>query len=435
MQDAEHLSPYNSSCRKCVMPKKKRNREHRLQKLGTNLLLCIASVSIFLGGAELLARIWYNPQKAESEGGYEYDSEKMFRLKKNVAAEFFDVPYNTNSFGYRSPEIPIEKPKNTIRVLVLGDSVTFGLRVLDHETYPYKLEQKLNRYFQERGMRKTAEVINTAVPGNAPFQEYHDLKRGLALDPDIIILQLTLNDVIEVDRLWVLRVSGFTEKQLEEPDLEAYLFGEKPISLAFRMNYLLRQKSAFYLFLKDMYSRIRFRDISGENIASTAQQEEKVTLIEMINNPTHPQVTRAWKHALVWIEKITNLAREKNVPVILMFTPFNFQMEQEMRFAAPQRIMKEFAREQDIVYVDLLNTLQNDFASSTGEQLPAEQIIAETLRNNPERLREHWSKRFYDMVHARPSGHEFIANILKPVVLDTLQVLKKEGKEAATKTE
>ena len=39
--------------------------------MGVNLLLCIVSVSVFLGGTETLARLWYTPQKVTENSFFE----------------------------------------------------------------------------------------------------------------------------------------------------------------------------------------------------------------------------------------------------------------------------------------------------------------------------------------------------------------------------
>lgn len=398
------------------------NSSHQ-RALGINLLLCVTSVCIFFGGTELLARVWYSPEITESDSGFEFDNEKMFRLKGNANSEYFGVPYSTNSFGHRSPEISVEKPKDTFRVLVVGDSIAFGFQVLDHETFSAYLEQKLNNYFNERNMLRTAQVINTAVPGNAPFQEYYDLKRGLKFKPDVVLLQLTLNDVVETEyqRLFPLQVSGFSEEQLSEPNLERYIFGETPISLAFRMNYALKQHSALYLLFKDTYGRIKFKDPSGVHIASKAQEQERLNLNAMVSDPTHPQVESAWEQALKWTKSMTDLAKEENIPLVILFTPFSFQMEQEMSLAEPQRVMKKFSREQNVPYVDLLNVLQNQYAKTVGEtEESTEEIISGKVRSAPHELSTFWSGFFFDVCHALPSGHELIANILQPTILGAM---------------
>ena len=62
-----------------------------------------------------------------------------------------------NTEGFRSPEFSKEKPENTYRIFVLGGSTTFGVGVLDNQTYPFFL-QKL---YDETNLGFNVEVINT----------------------------------------------------------------------------------------------------------------------------------------------------------------------------------------------------------------------------------------------------------------------------------
>ena len=45
-----------------------------------------------------------------------------------------------SSHGFRDQEYDIEKDVGTYRIAALGDSVTFGNRLLAEETYPEQLE-------------------------------------------------------------------------------------------------------------------------------------------------------------------------------------------------------------------------------------------------------------------------------------------------------
>lgn len=384
-------------------------------------MLSLVSVSIFLCGSEGLARLQYTPQKHSSDGIFEYDHRKVFRLKNNQVNTFHGIPFTTNSFGYRDDHISVEKPKNTKRILVVGDSISFGDSVLDNETYPEVLEDMLNNDLKDEGIR--IEVINTAAPGNSPFQEYHDLQQGMKFNPDAVVLQFTLNDVIEQYAGWVFEELG--DSAVQKNDITAYteiLLGMRDMSYA---ENVLKQNSALYLFLKDMQSRIRFRATSQEEVVARAQEQEVYTAEKLVEDPHDPEVKKAWKNALTWIEKMAELAKAEDIPFIILATPFDFQFAREQRYAYPQRILQKFAKKQGVQYVDLLAELQQKFATTEAlkktEKPSTTQVIVATRESAPEKLESFWQEHFIDYDHPSPKGHAFTANILQPVVLSTLR--------------
>lgn len=107
-------------------------------------------------------------------------------------------PLNTNSHGFRGPEFAIKKSEGITRILMLGDSVTAGNSVKWNETSSYLLQDILNSHFETRRF----EVINLGVFGYNTFQELAVLREiGLSLEPDIIILNIVLNDSDPVKKL------------------------------------------------------------------------------------------------------------------------------------------------------------------------------------------------------------------------------------------
>lgn len=100
------------------------------------------------------------------------------------------VWYNErNSLGFRDREHPFEKPKNTYRILILGDSVTYGQMVNYQEIYPVVLEKKLNTE------DKNVEIIKMALMGWNTMEEFNALVNyGLRFDPDIVVVGFYLND-------------------------------------------------------------------------------------------------------------------------------------------------------------------------------------------------------------------------------------------------
>src|SRR5262249_35329882 len=65
-----------------------------------------------------------------------------------------------NGSGFRGREFEKEKAPGVIRVVTLGASSTFGFSNRDADTYPYQLEQMLNR---EAPSGDRFEVINFGV--------------------------------------------------------------------------------------------------------------------------------------------------------------------------------------------------------------------------------------------------------------------------------
>ena len=115
-------------------------------------------------------------------------------LKKSANVSNRRINIRINSLGFRSPPIKRIKPSGTIRIVVLGDSFTWGWGVDQDETYSMVLENILN---QRKTSNSKFEVINTGVTGYSTDQEYLLLKNeGLNLNPDIVVLFVYFNDFL-----------------------------------------------------------------------------------------------------------------------------------------------------------------------------------------------------------------------------------------------
>ncbi len=116
----------------------------------------------------------------------------IYELKPNLAGTFKGAPMTTNASGFRGADRDRAKPPGTIRIVGLGDSVMFGHGIGDAEVYLAQLEWHLNR--KSTGPR--FEAINTAVPGYNTVMEVETLKdRGLAYEPDLVVIHLVGNDL------------------------------------------------------------------------------------------------------------------------------------------------------------------------------------------------------------------------------------------------
>lgn len=100
------------------------------------------------------------------------------------------VPIRINSNGFRDREFTPHKPEGIRRIIVIGDSVVFGLGVQAEETFAKQLESRLE------GATPPTEVLNLGVGGFDVVNEVAFLEKvGLDFDPDIVVLGLCINDV------------------------------------------------------------------------------------------------------------------------------------------------------------------------------------------------------------------------------------------------
>ncbi len=101
------------------------------------------------------------------------------------------LPYRvrTNSLGLRGPETTL-KPHRP-RVLCIGDSFTFGDFVEDDESLPAQLQLNLG---------PGSEVLNGGVGGTTIVDQHVFLERMLILEPQVVLLIFSENDLEELLR-------------------------------------------------------------------------------------------------------------------------------------------------------------------------------------------------------------------------------------------
>ncbi len=150
-------------------------------------LLCVA------GGVEIWTRARWNPRKG-TPGFFLSDPARIQRLAPGYSGWFAGVPVRINSLELRDDrEYQLDKAPNTFRILVLGDSVTFGHGSIAEHAYPRLLEDQLCRWRPDIDW----QVWNAAVPGYNTSQELAQLLEvGPRFQPDLVIIGFFENDVV-----------------------------------------------------------------------------------------------------------------------------------------------------------------------------------------------------------------------------------------------
>ena len=107
-------------------------------------------------------------------------------------AHLMGVDIVINGQKLRDHETPFEKPVGEVRVLMLGDSLTFGWGVSFEDTTSQLLEGLLQARAAP-GLR--VRVINAGVGNYNTVQEIaYFLREGYRYDPDVVVLNYFIND-------------------------------------------------------------------------------------------------------------------------------------------------------------------------------------------------------------------------------------------------
>jgi len=120
--------------------------------------------------------------------GWGYNPHELTRTLNPDTGEVFISQLNNN--GWRDKDRSYENRDHSFRIIVIGDSVTFGAIVPEDKTYTRILEDKL------RAEGYNVEVINIAYSGWDTEQELEAFKReALLYNPGLVISQFCTNDL------------------------------------------------------------------------------------------------------------------------------------------------------------------------------------------------------------------------------------------------
>lgn len=130
-------------------------------------------------GTEGVARHVSPDYLVRTRGFHVFSETYGWALRKGARSAVDGSRVSVNARGYRGRALTLPRTDYRTRVVVLGDSIAFGLGVSDEETFSALLDGRDNRI----------EVANLAVQGYGPDQELLVLSHeGLRYDPDVVVL-------------------------------------------------------------------------------------------------------------------------------------------------------------------------------------------------------------------------------------------------------
>jgi hypothetical protein len=301
------------------------------------------------------------------------------RLNPNVRATIRshrvsgrDVVIETNSLGLRHPEL-WPKQADEFRVLVLGDSITFGDYLPIDETYPAQLERRL------AGRSSRIVIINAGLPGASTSDElYHYLEVRDAVDPDLVLLGMYLNDAQSGHHYYA--------RSLPAPYSSSRFLSWLVNRVELLRLELWRDESVPEI---DGGWRERFR--GGRQLQSGDMYHSRDAFDFEIYN-AHRDFGLAW-YPPAWdlLERVTRTlvlaARQRGQPMAAILFPVHIQVKGTVGDDRPQVSFRRMCRSLDLPCLDLLPVLRSDWQDT---------------RRDP----------FYDHCHLRAHANVVVAGAL-----------------------
>jgi hypothetical protein len=284
--------------------------------------------------------------------------------------------FRINSFGFRGPEIPAQKPAGTTRIFFLGDSITLGGRLPEDETFVGRVGRALG------AARATHyEVVNAGVGDVGLYEEEETLKtEGLKVQPDVVVLCWYLNDARPP--------VGFPEEVVYDNMLIRW-FNDHPI---FEKSYLagfVYDTVRSSLVAKNLYHNHRFEwtqaYMAGKWASDPAEFANVVHLARYDWGDAWNESSMKWMEDK--IRGLKELAAAKGIRFVVVAMPEHAQVY--ARFQSPivdrpQHDLAAYAQGNGIEFLNLLPLLRPEAKTQL----------------------------FYDNCHYTPHGNEVVARLI-----------------------
>ena len=348
------------------------------RRLGRGLVLGLLALAVFWTLGEVVTRAF---DLVDRLNGFPRklfvatdEPDLGYRLRPGVDMEARGVHVVTNALGLRGPEVPRTPVPGTERVLVLGDSVAFGFRLEQGDTFAVRLEQELEQ--RDGG---SFEVLNGGVEGYNTVNELAWLRSSLLdLHPTTIVLVFNLNDYDYGPVMGSMGVLTLDQSQRVKSD-----------SLAMR--------SEFWLLLRWLVAtqgRVWIGQGPAPTVTPAPGDESPFNpfdrFVSVLRKKYYAEPTdERWQRMVDALRDMATLCRERGIRLVVAIVPDGDQIGVASPDLTPQRKLAEVCRTlaldcidlqpsfaaagDDMLYLDIMHP------NAEGQQIMAREVAAHLL--------------------------------------------------------
>ena len=300
-------------------------------------------------------------------------------LRQRMAGREFDVTVETNPLGLRDRDIDIDGRGPRFRILLLGDSFTFGYGVQRTELFANLLEDRLG-----------VEIVNAGAGG---FELVHQVKWfanvGKHWKSDLVLYALYLGNDLSDNHFWSETANGGLTSPLLE-NLYLRPSGSTKIGSLMRILHLRLKLGTGE---QEWTPTARCLAMTRKNLALEAKHS--YALSQMLLNTLYKDVssTRVPFFVIVLPFKtiVDSGAQERlRSSVVDLYEAYDLDRQ--------ARVVEEFCEERGIQWVNMIPAMR-EYYNKSGSKRPLF---------------------FYSDGHLTPAGHMIVADRVEPDLADVI---------------
>jgi hypothetical protein len=235
-----------------------------------------------------------------------------------------DLAYDVriNALGLRGEEIERTPPAGRVRILALGDSMTFGYYLEEDETWPAQLQA----WLRSRGF--DVEVVNAGSGGwTIGSQAIFFEERGRQLEPQQVVVGFSSNDLTDLER-------------------GSFVFSGQQDSVG-----SLRGPVGRAIYESALYElALRFR-VWWKHFRETRAGTHGHPLVSF--DPTPERKPALWAQYGEWLDRLHTEAQESGAALTMLYIPDAYKLAHDLP-ADDERRLRELCEERGIGFVSPL---------------------------------------------------------------------------------
>ena len=247
-----------------------------------------------------------------------------------------------------------ERLRSTFNVMVLGDSVAYGVGVPFEDAFPQRLEDLLTRQYDD------VAVLNSAVSGYTPYNQLQQyVSRDREIPVDVVVVAFTMNDIVDPELHW-----NYTEDAIENIPPEAYpnmQYHEEHVVPILEARRREREQGS-----TELARLVR----SAINVTNITDEEASYTIVDGRRWPTYitgedtisiETLTDYDSPEWVWLrgmyDRLADEVAKEGARLVIVVLPLAYQLDAEYPFL-PQSQFARYCEGRSLLCLDPLPAFQ-----------------------------------------------------------------------------